>query len=120
MSSESSPVADESPTKGIDEVVHQRVRLGLLTIANEARRVEFRFLQESMALTAGNLSQHIRVLEEAGFIRVTKGAAGRRPRTWVSITRAGRTALHAEVASLRALTHRAANASQPLAQDNPG
>src|ERR1019366_10157081 len=98
-----------SQTVHLDETVHQRVRLGLLTIANEARRVEFRFLQESMALTAGNLSQHIRVLEEAGFIRVTKGAAGRRPRTWVSIPRAGRTALHVEVASLRALIHRVEN-----------
>jgi DNA-binding MarR family transcriptional regulator len=119
MSSDSSSTSDESPTKAIDEVVHQRVRLGLLTIANEARRIEFRFLQESMALTAGNLSQHIRVLEEAGFIRVTKGAHGRRPRTWVSITRAGRAALHVEVASLKALIHRVENASQPLAKDNP-
>jgi DNA-binding MarR family transcriptional regulator len=77
----------DSPTKGIDEVVHQRVRLGVLTIANEARRVEFRFIQETMELTAGNLSQHLRVLEEAGLIRVTKGTEGRRPRTWVSVTR---------------------------------
>jgi DNA-binding MarR family transcriptional regulator len=98
--------ADDSPTKGIDEVVHQRVRLGLLTILNEARRVEFRFLQESMSLTAGNLSQHIRVLEEAGLVRVIKGVDGRRPRTWVSITHDGRTALHVEVASLKALIER--------------
>jgi len=119
MSSDSSSASDESPTGGIDEVVHQRVRLGLLTIANEARRVEFRFLRESMALTAGNLSQHIRVLEEAGFIRVTKGTAGRRPRTWVSITRAGRTALHVEVASLKSLIDRVENAGQPLSKGNP-
>jgi DNA-binding MarR family transcriptional regulator len=106
MGSDDVSSADESPTKGIDEVVHQRVRLGLLTILNEARRVEFRFLQESMTLTAGNLSQHIRVLEEAGLVRVFKGVDGRRPRTWVSITRNGRTALHVEVASLKALIER--------------
>jgi DNA-binding MarR family transcriptional regulator len=106
MTSSSPRFPEESPTKDIDEVVHQRVRLGLLTIAHEANRVEFRFLQDSMMLTAGNLSQHIRVLEEAGLIRVTKGAEGRRPRTWVSITRAGRIALEVEVASLKALINR--------------
>jgi DNA-binding MarR family transcriptional regulator len=93
-------------TNGLDEIVHQRIRLGLLTIANEAVRVEFRFLQEAMEVTAGNLSQHIRVLEDAGLIRVTKGTEGRRPRTWVSITRAGRTALYVEISSLKALVHR--------------
>jgi DNA-binding MarR family transcriptional regulator len=111
MKSQDHSSADDSPTKGIDEVVHQRVRLGLLTILNEARRVEFRYLQESMALTAGNLSQHIRVLEEAGLVRVTKGVDGRRPRTWVSLTHNGRTALQVEVASLKALVERVESAS---------
>ncbi len=113
MNSESAISPEDSPTKDIDEIVHQRVRLGLLTIANEARRVEFRFLQDSMDLTAGNLSQHIRVLEEAGLIRVIKGTQGRRPRTWVSVTKAGRQALHDEVASLKALIHRVERAGDP-------
>ena len=97
---------DGSPTTGLDETVHQRVRLGILTIANEARRVEFRFLQEVMELTAGNLSQHIRVLEEAGFVRVEKGVDGRRPRTWVAISRDGKTALREEISALKVLVER--------------
>ena len=97
---------DESPTAGLDETVHQRVRLGVLTIANEARRVEFRFLQETMGLTAGNLSQHIRVLEEAGFVKVEKGVEGRRPRTWVAITRDGKAALRQEIVALKVLVDR--------------
>ena len=97
---------DGSPTTGLDETVHQRVRLGILTIVNEARRVEFRFLQEVMELTAGNLSQHIRVLEEAGFVRVEKGVDGRRPRTWVAITRDGKTALREEISALKVLVER--------------
>lgn len=97
---------DTVPTDRLDETVHQRVRLGVLTVANEARRVEFRFLQESMKLTAGNLSQHIRVLEEAGFVKVEKGVEGRRPRTWVAITREGRAALRQEITALKALVHR--------------
>jgi DNA-binding MarR family transcriptional regulator len=97
---------DASPTVGIDETVHQRVRLGILTIANEARRVEFRYLQDVMDLTAGNLSQHIRVLEEAGFVKIEKGVDGRRPRTWVAITRVGKVALREEISALKALVAR--------------
>jgi DNA-binding MarR family transcriptional regulator len=97
---------NEAPTFDLDETVHQRVRLGVLSIANETRRVEFRFLQETMGLTAGNLSQHIRVLEDAGFVKVEKGVDGRRPRTWVAITRDGRTALRQEIAALKMVVDR--------------
>lgn len=97
---------ETSPVDDLDDTVHQRVRLGILTIAHESRKVEFRFLQETMGLTAGNLSQHIRVLEEAGLINVQKGTEGRRPRTWVSITKAGKVALRQEIAVLKALVTR--------------
>ena len=98
--------ADESPsspTNGLDDVVHQRARLGILTVVHEARRVEFGFLLDTLRLTAGNLSQHLRVLEDAGFIRIDKGIEGRRPRTWVSITGLGRHALLKEIAALKAI-----------------
>ena len=97
---------EASPIEDLYDTVHQRVRLGILTIANESRKVEFRFLQEIMGLTAGNLSQHIRILEEAGLIAVQKGTEGRRPRTWVSITREGKVALGQEIAVLKALVSR--------------
>jgi DNA-binding MarR family transcriptional regulator len=96
-------------TDGLDEIVHQRARLGVLTIVNEARRVEFAYLLRSLGLTAGNLSQHLRVLEEAGFVRIDKGTEGRRPRTWVSITAPGRRALLAEIAALKAIVGRVEN-----------
>ena len=57
----------EHPANGLDDVVHQRVRLGILTVAHEARQVEFGFLRTSLGLTAGNLSQHLSVLEKAGW-----------------------------------------------------
>jgi DNA-binding MarR family transcriptional regulator len=101
-----------SPTEQLDDVVHQRVRLGILTIAHESRRVEFLFLRDALGVTAGNLSQHIRVLEEAGLVTVAKGSQGRRPRTWVSITRPGRSALRREVASLKELVDRVQGASE--------
>lgn len=91
------------PTKHLDDVVHQRVRLGILTIVHEARRADFNYLKDALGLTGGNLFQHLRVLEDAGFVSVDKVSDGRRPRTWVSITRSGRRALRLEVAVLKAI-----------------
>lgn len=94
------------PTNGLDETVHQRHRLGILTITAEAKRAEFGYLRDALGLTAGNLSRHLSVLEEAGLVQVEKGYAGRRPRTWVRITGRGRGALAAELATLTELLRR--------------
>ena len=98
------------PTNGLDDTVHQRHRLGILTITAEAR-ADFGYLRDALGLTAGNLSKHLTVLEQAGMVEVDKGYAGRRPRTWVRITSAGRAALAAELAALSELLrqHQAAN-----------
>ncbi|MCQ9182548.1 transcriptional regulator [Streptomyces sp. IBSBF 2953] len=94
------------PTHALDDTVHQRVRLGILTVAREADRVEFGFLKKQLAVTDGNLSRHLKVLEESGMITLEKGYAGRRPRTWVTLTREGAQALDAELRALRALVLR--------------
>jgi DNA-binding MarR family transcriptional regulator len=94
------------PVTGLDDVVHQRVRLGILTIAHEARRVEFGYLRSQLELTAGNLSKHLGVLEAAGLVGVEKGYEGRRGRTWVTLTPAGNAALTEEVQRLKRLISR--------------
>ncbi|HEY5355633.1 MAG TPA: transcriptional regulator [Streptosporangiaceae bacterium] len=94
------------PANGLNDVVHQRVRLGILTIAHEARRVEFSYLRTNLELSAGNLSQHLGVLENAGLITLEKGYAGKRARTWITITKAGQTALADEIAQLKLLISR--------------
>ena len=91
------------PTNGLDDIVHQRVRLGVLTIAHEARQVEFTYLRTSLELSPGNLSQHLGVLENAGLISIEKGYAGKRARTWITLTNAGRAALAEEIAQLKLL-----------------
>jgi DNA-binding MarR family transcriptional regulator len=98
--------SEAHPTEGLDELVHQRARLGILSLVHEARRVEFGYLLKTLGLTGGNLSQHLRVLEEASLIKVEKGIQGRRPRTWASITPAGKRALLREIKSLRELVDR--------------
>ena len=93
----------DHPANELDDIVHQRVRLGILAIAHEARQVEFGFLQTSLQLTAGNLGQHLTVLEKAELVHIEKGYEGKRPRTWVSLTPAGQAALRDEIAHLKKL-----------------
>lgn len=102
----------DHPANGLDDVVHQRVRLGILTIAHQARRVEFGFLRTTLDLTAGNLGQHLTVLEKAGLINIEKGYEGRRPRTWVNLTPAGDQALREEITHLKRLIHQIESAPQ--------
>lgn len=94
------------PTNGIDDLVHQRVRLGILAVLAEASRADFTHLRETLDLTDGNLSRHLQTLEEAGLVEITKTFEGKRPRTWVSATKHGRRALREEVAVLKSIVER--------------
>jgi DNA-binding MarR family transcriptional regulator len=90
----------------LDNVVHQRVRLGILTVLSEADRADFAFLRDTLDLTDGNLSSNLQVLEQAGYVEVEKTFEARRPRTWIRSTPEGRKALQAEVAVLEAIVSR--------------
>lgn len=99
-------VDDQHPVLDLDETVHQRIRLGILAVLSETDECTFAVLRDELQLTDGNLSRHLRVLEEAGLLQVTKGYDGRRPCTWLRLTRQGRTALRDEVAALERLVAR--------------
>jgi DNA-binding MarR family transcriptional regulator len=101
------------PAIGLDDVVHQRVRLGILAVAHEARRVEFGFLRATLDLTTGNLSQHLTVLEKAGLVEIEKGYEGRRGRTWIHLTEAGTRALHDEISQLKRLIRQVEETGTP-------
>lgn len=94
------------PSLQLNDTVHQRVRLGILAVLEEAKRAEFSALRDALELSDGNLSRHVQVLEESGLVKVEKGFEGRRPRTWISATKAGRKALADELAALRELMSR--------------
>ena len=89
------------PVTQLDDTVHQRVRLGILTILATAGRADFTYLRDTLELTDGNLGRHLDVLYDAGYVEIAKTFEGRRPRTWVTITKAGRTALKHHIAALR-------------------
>jgi DNA-binding MarR family transcriptional regulator len=104
------------PARRLDNAVHQRVRLGILTVVDGTARVDFAFLRGTLDLTDGNLSRNLSVLEGAGYITIDKAFEGRRPRTWISITPAGRQALAEEIQALREIVqaYEPAPASPPL------
>ncbi len=89
------------PSAALNDTVHQRVRLGILTILAVAGRADFTYLRDNLGVTDGNLGRHLDVLYEAGYVEIAKTFEGRRPRTWVTITRPGRKALKAHIAALR-------------------
>jgi DNA-binding MarR family transcriptional regulator len=77
--------------EGLDRVIHERARLSVLTsLLTHPKGVAFGDLKELCSLTDGNLSRHLRVLEEAGFVEIAKGHERNRPLTFCRITTVGR------------------------------
>jgi DNA-binding MarR family transcriptional regulator len=105
------------PSRRLDDAVHQRTRLGILAVLCEGGRADFSYLRGILGLTDGNLSRNLSKLEQAGYVRIDKVVEGRRPRTWVSATRAGRAALSAEIAALQEII--AGVESSPQHQPRP-
>jgi DNA-binding MarR family transcriptional regulator len=89
------------PIHDLEDDVHQRVRLGILASLIGLARADFAHLKRTLGLNDGNLGRHLEVLESAGLISISREAEGRRTRTWVRITRSGRTALRRELQALR-------------------
>lgn len=87
-----------------DEIIHQSVRLKVMSALNTAvedEAVEFTRLKAIVNATDGNLGSHLATLETAGYVAVEKDFVGKKPRTRVRITRNGRRAFARHVAYLR-------------------
>ena len=82
---------DEGPL-AIDRLVHEPVRMALLSVLDGVSQADFAFLQGALQLSQGNLSAHLSKLEAGGPVRVTKSFKGKTPRTSLAITPAGRKA----------------------------
>jgi len=76
----------------IDDVIHGRLRLGVMAYLSNAEVADFNELKNVLEVTQGNLSVQLRRLEEAGYVTIEKGFLGRKPRTQVRISDAGRRA----------------------------
>ena len=76
----------------IDDVIHGRMRLGIMAYLADAEVADFTELKRALDATQGNLSIHLRKLEDAGYIAIDKSFLGRKPLTRARLTEAGRKA----------------------------
>jgi DNA-binding MarR family transcriptional regulator len=90
----------------LDPVIHAQARLRVVSALSQLNaddRIAFPALQDILRMTPGNLSVHLRKLEEAGYVEVTKTHRGRTPATLIRLTRRGRFAFEEYVTALRTL-----------------
>ena len=80
------------PFLQLDRVIHEKGRLPIMSLLAASPEMSFTELREHLNMTDGNLSVHIKTLQEAGFVSVTKTFQNRRPLTTVSLTTTGRKA----------------------------
>ena len=87
------PDSSKSAASHLDRLIHERLRLGIISALAANESLTFSDLKNLMNTTDGNLSVHARKLEDAGYIAVTKYFEGRLPKTEYKLTAAGRRAL---------------------------
>ena len=87
----------------LEGLIHERLRLGIVSALAGAQSLTFVELREILGATDGNLSVHARKLEEAGYVSCDKGFDGRVPRTEFRLTEDGRRALRRYLDHLEAL-----------------
>lgn len=96
-------VAGAASGEELDRLIHERVRLAIVSALAVEEPLSFNDLKQLLDLTDGNLSVHARKLEDAGYLVCEKSFAGRTPRTEFRLTSAGREALERYLAHMEAL-----------------
>ena len=76
----------------LDRVIHEKGRLGLMSMLAASPELSFTELRDTLNMTDGNLTTHIRTLQEAGYVSVTKSFRDNRPLTTCALTSAGKKA----------------------------
>jgi DNA-binding HxlR family transcriptional regulator len=100
---QTSPAKEKSAAPNLDRLIHERLRLGIISALAANESLTFSDLKSLMNTTDGNLSVHARKLEEAGYISCTKFFEGRLPKTEYKLTAAGRSALQNYVSHMESL-----------------
>jgi len=90
-------------TSGLDRLIHERLRLGIVSALAVNESLSFKELRELLKTTDGNLSVHARKLEDADYVRCVKSFEGRVPRTNYRLTASGRKALQRYLDHMEAL-----------------
>jgi DNA-binding MarR family transcriptional regulator len=90
----------------IDDVIHGRIRLGIMAYLAEMEVADFTELKVVLKTTQGNLSVHLKKLEDAGYVSIDKSFLDRKPLTRARLTQAGRRALAAYIDAMTGLVDR--------------
>jgi DNA-binding MarR family transcriptional regulator len=96
-----------------DEIIHQPVRLKIMSVLNTlpaGEAIEFARMKAIAKVTDGNLGAHLGTLEKAGYVAIKKDFVGKRPRTRVALTAAGRRAFGRHIQYLREIVDGASDA----------
>ena len=105
---------------GFDEVIHAPTRLSIVSLLAATDWVEFKVVRDAVGLSDSALSKQLTTLEEAGYVDISKGFVGKRPRTTVRLSTDGRAAFRGHVAALQAIVARAGETVLPDPQPVPG
>jgi DNA-binding MarR family transcriptional regulator len=95
MSTGEAPGAGPHPFSDLDRLIHSPARLMVMTTLYVVEEAEFIFLMKMTGLTWGNLSAHLSMLEEGGYIAITKSFVGKKGTTMIRLTEAGQAAYRA-------------------------
>jgi DNA-binding MarR family transcriptional regulator len=93
----------------LDPVIHERVRLGIISALAVNAELSFNDLKKLLEITDGNLSVHARKLEDAGYVKCSKSFVGRQPRTSFKLAAAGRRALESYLEQMESVIRAARN-----------
>jgi DNA-binding HxlR family transcriptional regulator len=99
------PPVINGATLDLDRLIHERMRLGIVSALAVNERLSFNDLKTLLRTTDGNLSVHARKLEEAGYVRCDKSFVGRLPKTEFRLTAAGKGALERYLDHMEAIIH---------------
>ncbi len=91
------------PFLQLDRVIHEKGRLSILSMLAASPDLSFTELRDTLRMTDGNLTQHLRTLQQAGYVAITKSFENRRPLTTCSLTATGRTAFREYLNLLEAI-----------------
>jgi DNA-binding HxlR family transcriptional regulator len=97
------PIRGTAVAGELDRLIHERLRLGIVSALAVNERLSFNDLKALLKITDGNLSVHARKLEDAGYVICTKSFAGRTPRTEYRLSSAGKKALERYLEHMEAL-----------------
>jgi DNA-binding MarR family transcriptional regulator len=110
---------DVTTIEKLDRVIHERGRLAIMSLLAATESLSFKELKGHLGMTDGNLSVHMRTLEEGGYVAVQKSFVDRKPLTEYSLTPAGREAFQEYIQALAEIVQQSQPAEQPHREGRP-